>query len=73
MLVDVVLAHLLGGVVIPNDRPAFPGLQPVKCLFCAHSLPCKQAHEVSQEELHVLAGKAPAGLVVALVLGFLQQ
>jgi len=30
VLVDVVLAHVLGGVVITNDRPTFPGLQTVK-------------------------------------------
>src|SRR5690606_7547566 len=73
VLVQIPLAHVLGGVVITNDRPTFPIFQSIKCGFSAHSLPCQQAYEVSQEELGVLARKAPRGLVVPLVLGFIHQ
>src|SRR5690606_26090399 len=71
VLVQIALAHVLGGVVVTNDRPAFPLPQPVKSLLSAHSLPCQQAYEVSQEQLNVLSREAPRGFVVALVFRFI--
>ena len=73
VLIEIVLGHFLGGVVIADDRPAVPLLQGLKRLFCAHLFPCQQAYEVSQEQLHVLAGEATRGLVVAFVFGVIEQ
>src|SRR5690606_12474787 len=73
VLVQIALTHILRGVVISDDRPAFPLSQTIKGLLSAHSLPCQQAYEVSQEELDVLAREAPRGFVVTLVLGFIHQ
>lgn len=73
VLVQVALAHILRGVMVANHRPALPFAQPVEGLFSAHSLPCQQAYEVSQEQLNVLATEAAAGLVVPLVFGFIDQ
>jgi len=73
VLVDVVLAHVLGGVVVANDRPAFPLFEPAKRLFCTHPFPCQQADEVTQEQFDVLAGEAARRLVVALVFGVFKE
>src|SRR5690606_31591399 len=73
MLVDIPFSHVLGGVVIAYHGPAFPFLQSFKCFPGAHSLPCKQAYEVSQEQLDVLPREAPRSFVVALVFGVIGQ
>ena len=44
-----VFVHAFGGIVVADHRPALPILEPVKCSPSAHSLPCQQADEVSQE------------------------
>ena len=67
MPVDRPFAHILSRVVIADNRPAFPFPQTVKRFSRAHSLPCQQANEVSQEELNVLAREAGSRLVVTLV------
>ena len=69
VLEQVVFGHIFGGIVVANDRPAFPLFEPVKRLFCTHPFPCQQADEVTQEQLYILAREAPRGFVIALVIG----
>lgn len=66
VLEQVVFGHIFGGIVVANDRPAFPLFEPVKRLFCTHPFPCQQADEVPQEQLHIFAREAPRGFVVRI-------
>ena len=49
VLIQPVFIHAFGGIVVTDHRPALPILEPVESLSSAHSLPCQQAYEVSQE------------------------
>src|SRR5690606_18893554 len=73
MIVDSIFIDDFGGIVVADHRPALPILELVKSPSSAHSLPCQQAYEVSQEQFHVLAGEAPRRFVAAPVFSVIQQ
>ncbi|WP_219816606.1 hypothetical protein, partial [Arthrobacter sp. Y81] len=69
MLVEVSLAHVLGGVVVADHWPAFPLLQSIKCGLSAHSLPSQLPTNVPRDRSTFLAWEARGALEDPLCFG----
>lgn len=70
---QIATSPTLGQVVVFDNVPELQFTGGLNSLFCRDTLPRDQAHELAEEHLAVTPAKALGGLVIAPILGALDQ